>query len=257
MSRCGFSSLNRFWALNWSRPRSHPKRRSIATCTQAKRTSSLLESCRRVRLHKCHGIRSERLGLPPGLLHAVVSHRTWFRLRTTTVCPSHDRHPLHCAFSMSQLCPSECPDPGLVALEPHPAPLCSHGPDLSGRLSSNGFVLLPSWRFQLRVVHGILRSVLVRASSARQRHPRHPSVNPYFMISALLMYRRRVLPIASASAIAVKELTSGNTTRTSFALLSPSQGLAVTVFRKVRSNRSVASRRLTVRTLCMPLCVPT
>ena len=136
-----------------------------------------------------------------------------------------------------------------MALGPHPAPLRSHGPDLSGRLSSNGFVLLPSWRFQLRVVHGILRSVL-RFPSARQRHPRHPSVNPHFMISALLMYRRRVFPIASASAIAAGELTSGNTTRFSFALLGPSQGLAVTVFRKVRSNRSVTSRCLTVRTLC-------
>ena len=56
--------------------------------------------------------------------------------------------------------------------------------------------------------------------------------------------------IASASAIAAGELTPGNTTRTSFALLGPSQGLADTV-RKVRSTRSVAFGRLSVRTLCL------
>ena len=71
------------------------------------------------------------------------------------------------------------------------------------------------------------------------------------------MYRRRPFPIASASAMAAGELTSGNTTQTSLTFLGPSQGLADTEFRNVRSTRSVVPRRLTVRTLCMPLSVPT
>ena len=75
-----------------------------------------------------------------------------------------------------------------------------------------------------------------RFPSAKERHPRHLSVNPCFMMSALLMCRRRVFPVASASAIATAELTSSNTTRTFFALLGPSQGLAGTAFRKVRST---------------------
>ena len=72
-----------------------------------------------------------------------------------------------------------------------------------------------------------------------------------------MMYRRRPFPIAPASAIAAGELTSGNTIRTSLTFLGPSQSLADTEFRNAKSTRSVASRRLTVRTLCMPLSVPT
>ena len=107
---------------------------------------------------------------------------------------------------------------------------------------------------QLRVMHGILQSVLELVSPPRgHRHPRNPSVSPCFMRSALLMYRRRPFPIASASAMAAGELTSGNTIRTSLTFLSPSQGLADTEFRNMRSTRSVTSRRLTVRTLCMSL----
>ena len=59
------------------------------------------------------------------------------------------------------------------------------------------------------------------------------------------------------STSAAGELTLGNTIRTSLTFLDPSQGLADTEFRNVRSTRSVASQRLTVRTLCMPLSVPT
>ena len=121
---------------------------------------------------------------------------------------------------------------------------CAIGPGPSCGLLSSGLSPRPSWRFQLRVVHGILRNVLcARFPSAKDWHPRNPCVNPCFMMSALLMYRRRVFPNASSTAIAAGALTSGSTTRTSFALLGPSQGLAVTVFRKVRSTRSVASRR--------------
>ena len=79
-----------------------------------------------------------------------------------------------------------------------------------------------------------------RFPSARHRHPRHPPVSPCFMRSALLMYRRRPFRIAFASAIAAGELTSGNTIRTSLTFLGPSQGLADTEFRIVRSTRSVA-----------------
>ena len=43
-----------------------------------------------------------------------------------------------------------------------------------------------------------------------------------------------------------------NTTRISFALQEPSQGLADTAYRKAKSTRLVALRRLSVRTLCMP-----
>ena len=78
-----------------------------------------------------------------------------------------------------------------------------------------------------------------RFPSAKGRHPRHPSVNPCFMMSALLMYRCRAFPSAS-SAITASELTSSNTTRTSFALLGPSKGLADTAPKKAMSTRSAA-----------------
>ena len=49
-----------------------------------------------------------------------------------------------------------------------------------------------------------------RFSSADERHPRHPSHNPCFMMSALLMHRRRAFPAASNSAITASEFTSDN-----------------------------------------------
>ena len=109
--------------------------------------------------------------------------------------------------------------------------------------------------FQLRVVCDNRQSVLEVAFPPRGigirsiLHSVHVS-----MMSALLTYRRRPIPIASVSAIAASELTSGYTIRTSVTILGPSQGLADTEFRNVRSTRSVTSQRQTVRTLCMSLC---
>ena len=127
-----------------------------------------------------------------------------------------------------------------------------HVPNTACSLLSSVLFFLPSWRLQLRVVYGILQSVLELVSpSARHRHPRHPSVNPCFMMSSLLMYRSRAFPIASASAIVAGELIKQHHSHASHTL-GLSQGLADTGFRNVRSTRSVASRRLTLRTLSMP-----
>ena len=63
---------------------------------------------------------------------------------------------------------------------------------------------------------------------------------------------RSLLPRASPQ---VNSLQATQFARLAF--LGPSQGFADTEFRNVRPTRSVASRRLTVRTLCMPLSVPT
>ena len=86
MSRCGFSSLNVSWALTWSAssPRTHPTRKSNATPALKPNAPTLLEPCWRVRLRQCYSISSERLGIPPGLLHAVASHRSWTGLHAST-----------------------------------------------------------------------------------------------------------------------------------------------------------------------------
>ena len=123
-----------------------------------------------------------------------------------------DQHLPHCASSTSRCCSLEPellrhhtlarPEPrgGSVELESLVALLRSQrvlfphlGPALSGRLLSSGISHRPTWRFWLGVVHGILRSV-ARFPSARHRHPRHLSVSPCFMMSALLMYRRLGFP---------------------------------------------------------------
>ena len=41
---------------------------------------------RRIRLRQCHSIDSERLGLSPVLGYAVVNHRSWIVLCTSTTC---------------------------------------------------------------------------------------------------------------------------------------------------------------------------
>ena len=57
-----------------------------------------------------------------------------------------------------------------------------------------------------------------------------------------------------ASTIAASELTSNKKTRTSFTFLGPSQNLVDSTFKTMQSTRSAASRRSSVRNLCMPPC---
>ena len=153
MGRYGFSSLNRFRALTWSasRPRSHPKRRSIATPALKPNAPA-----------RCWNLAGEYASAS-----ATASAPNW-----SLACCRQPPNLVQVAHLDDPRCPS-CVHRSvlnvwvLVAPGPHPAPLRSHGPDLSVILSSNGFLLLPSWRFRLRVVHGILRSVLVPASPQR------------------------------------------------------------------------------------------
>ena len=99
-------------------------------------------------------------------------------------------------------------------------------------------------------------SVLAISASSRARHssewveltsPLAPETSfsqSMFHEISLADVQTSTFPIASASAIAAGELTSGNTIRTSLTFLGPSQGLA---------DREFRNARLTVRTLCMPL----
>ena len=75
MSKCGFSTLNFFWALTWSAssPRSRPNQQIHRhSCTQTKSTSSSLEPCWPVRFSQSHSTRTERTCIPLGLVHACV-----------------------------------------------------------------------------------------------------------------------------------------------------------------------------------------
>ena len=86
MSKCGFSSLNLFSALTWSArcPRSYPNRMSIDTPALNPNAPARCQQADELRLHQCHSIGSERLGLPLKLRHAVVNHRSWIGLCTST-----------------------------------------------------------------------------------------------------------------------------------------------------------------------------
>ena len=79
MSKCGFSSLNLFWALTWSAssPRSHPKRRSTPRLHSI-RTHQLVAGTSHAQantpppVQREHQLRASRLASGS----AVVSHRT-------------------------------------------------------------------------------------------------------------------------------------------------------------------------------------
>ena len=245
MSKCGFSSLNLFWALTWS-ARSHPKRTTIATPA----LNPLLEPRPEIRLRRCHSISSERLNLLPGLRMAVVSHRIWIGLHPSTTCVICFMTSILCTTFSRRIsgihrlvlnligsgwhwdrCSRLCACTGSSSL------VTCKTPQVRCCQAYSSFFRLGDLSFE-----SCTASFRVSLSSLPLREASAPEASFSQLTSALLMYRRRAFPIASASAIA-GELTSRNTTRTSL--------------RNVRSTRSVASRRLTVRTLCMPLSVPT
>ena len=127
-------------------------------------------------------------------LHAVVSHRSWVGLRASTICVIFFVTSIFCTALPPRLEMTLPLDPALlrhhpparpelhqasVALGPLLAPLRSQrvffphlGPGSTGRLLSSGLFPRPSWRFQLRVVHGILRNVLALASLLRRNGTR-------------------------------------------------------------------------------------
>ena len=79
MSKCGFDLVGSLPQI--------PSQTQIHchTCTQSD-CANPLPARRRTRLRQCHSTGSERLGLPPELGHAVVNHRSWIGLCTSTTC---------------------------------------------------------------------------------------------------------------------------------------------------------------------------
>ena len=204
MSKCGFSSFNLFWALTWSArsPTSHPKRRSIATPTVPSCWNLAGECASASAQH--HQLRAPRppawplacCRQPPNWDRAAHLHDLRLCFMTSIFCTAFSLHFRGIHRLVQNLigsrwhwdcCCRLCTCTGSSSLI-----------TCQTTLLSSVFHLLPSWRFQLRVVYGILQSVLELASPRRGIGTRGiPQSTPCFMRSALPMYRRRAFPIAS------------------------------------------------------------
>ena len=165
MGKCVFSSFNLFSALTWSArcPRSHPKRRSVATPAlnpNAPARCWLAGEC-------------ASSSATPSAPRASPSRLSSGMLSSTIDAGSGcaPPRPVHCVFLTFPRHSSARPEPHLVLgsvalglllvpLHVHQVLLLHHVANLSDTLLSSVLFLLPSWRFQLRVVDGILQSVL-------------------------------------------------------------------------------------------------
>ena len=161
MSKCGLSSLS--FDLVGSLPQI-PSQTQIHyhSCTQSGCASSL-PARRRIRLHQCHSFGSERLGLLPELVHAVVNHRSWIGLCTSTTCIICFMTSIFCTtFSrrFSGICRWCLP-------HLHQVLSLHHVVNFSDTLLSSVLSHPPTWRLQLRVVRGNLQSVLELALPPR------------------------------------------------------------------------------------------
>ena len=173
--------------------------------------------CHSIRLHQCHSIGSERLGLPPELGHVVVKHRSWIGLCTTTTCVT--------CFMTSIFCTAFSPRFS-ASIGPSWTPSGLGGSGTAAGASAPASGSLPSSRGKLLryvvVKRAFPSSDLAISTSSCVRQPSEcprahfrdigtPGILQSVYVSrcqsALLMYRRRPFPIASASAIAAGELT--------------------------------------------------
>ena len=133
-------------------------------CTQSE-CASPLPARRRIRLRQCHGIGFERNGLTPELRHAVVNHRSWIGLYTSTTCINCFMTSIFCT-AFSRRFSGIHPEPHqisvvleLLLVPPHLHQVLSlhHVVNFSDTLLSSVLSLLLSWRFQLRVVQASFR----------------------------------------------------------------------------------------------------